>query len=348
MAKTVAYGALLIATAHVLAVLVRYGAALQIGNAIDLEVFMLGYANPRFASALYAVLMPFVASVAIDTNERRLLRAAALAVLSLLWTINIGLDTRAIWFAYLVAVPAALLLVRGRQPLRIAGSLVLSAIIGILVFALFVVGPAGSVASGTVPMLSERLHTLSSRDLLWTLSWTSITQNPLLGLGPMHFATLSNYAGAHPHNWPLQIASEWGLPALGLVLFALVRGVRRVRSSPESGSDLSCSATFAVAIALVYGLVDGNLVMPVSQTAGALALGFTLGSLPAPESLREYRPIQSLISGTAAAAAIAIVISHALGSYSEQSETSSAFQTQYPGAPLTPRFWEQGQIPKGN
>ena len=57
----------------VLAVTVRYGASLHIGKGLDLSVFMLGYANPRFASALYAVLMPFVAAVAVvpETNVVR-------------------------------------------------------------------------------------------------------------------------------------------------------------------------------------------------------------------------------------------------------------------------------------
>ena len=33
----------------------------------------------------------------------------------------------------------------------------------------------------------------------------------------MQFAALNSRVGAHPHNWPLQIAAEWGLPAFALV-----------------------------------------------------------------------------------------------------------------------------------
>ena len=33
--------------------------------------------------------------------------------------------------------------------------------------------------------------------------------NPLLGLGPAHFAYAYNGEGAHPHNFWLQLAAEW-------------------------------------------------------------------------------------------------------------------------------------------
>ncbi len=134
MAQTARYCAVLIAGAHVLAVLVRYVAALHIDKAVDLSVFMLGYANPRFASALYAVVMPFVAAMVINPLERRPLRVAAFASLCLLWTINLGLGTRGIWFAYLLATPALLLLIGGRQLARVVGALAVTALLGLLVF----------------------------------------------------------------------------------------------------------------------------------------------------------------------------------------------------------------------
>ena len=50
--------ALLFATAYVLGVATRYLAAVNLERAIDLDVLILGYANPRFPSALHAVLDP--------------------------------------------------------------------------------------------------------------------------------------------------------------------------------------------------------------------------------------------------------------------------------------------------
>jgi len=344
MSRLARYAALLIAIAHVLAVLVRYGASLHIGKGLDLSVFMLGYANPRFASALYAVLMPFVATVATDARERRALRVSAFLALSLLWTINLGLGTRGIWFAYVLAVPALMLFGGVLRPLRLITSIGISALVGLLIFLVLTnvnSGPAGPTAGVTLPI--ERLQTLTSRDVLWSLAWQAIVQHPLLGLGPMHFSELKSYVGAHPHNWPLQIAAEWGMPALAVLAFVLARTMIRVRSAWRSGAGVNTEALLAALVALVYGLVDGNLLMPVSQSAAALALGVALGSMNSSsvEDGGRHGP-----SATAAVAAIGalIVLGYAASSLGEQIDTTARFRAMYPGEWLVPRFWEQGLL----
>ena len=87
--------ALLFATAYVLGVATRYLAAANLERAIDLDVLILGYANPRFPSALHAVLIPFLAFTVLEKAELRSVRVAAAIVLSLLWAINLGLGTAA-------------------------------------------------------------------------------------------------------------------------------------------------------------------------------------------------------------------------------------------------------------
>ncbi len=345
VARAACYFALLICAAHVLSVLVRFCAALQFGNEIDLSVFMLGYANPRFASSLHALLIPFVALLTVDTRERRALRAAALLVLCLLWTVNLGLGTRGIWFAYGLAVPALLLLNRSSQSIRIVGVLLLTAMIGGLLFQSVIVGAAQGAESSALPLLTERLQTLSRREVLWALSWDATIRNPLLGLGPMHFATLGSEVGAHPHSWPLQIASEWGLPALALLAFALVWSVVRARNSIAWSSDFSIAALLAATVALVYGLVDGMFVMPVSQTASALVLGLWLGStMSTRHDTPPRRLSNSVFIGAVATVATASVCGYALWSYGDQARSIAAFRAQHPDAWLTPRFWDQGQL----
>ena len=63
--------ALLFATAYVLGVATRYLAAVNLERAIDLDVLILGYANPRFPSALHAVLIPFLAFTVLEKAELR-------------------------------------------------------------------------------------------------------------------------------------------------------------------------------------------------------------------------------------------------------------------------------------
>ena len=270
--------ALLFATAYVLGVATRYLAAVNLDRAIDLDVLILGYANPRFPSALHAVLIPFLALTVIEKTELRSLRAGAAVVLSLLWAINLGLGTRGIWFAYAIGIPVTVLLVGWRQMARPVAVLTLTAVAGVgLYFILFSIAPALIGTGAAVQAPTDNLTTVTSREVLWQLSWQAIKSSPWLGMGPMQFAALASHVGAHPHNWPLQIAAEWGLPALGLLAFAIFRLGKAVRHTVTSDYSLA-SMTLAVAVALSLGLVDGNLVMPVSQIGAALAVGMLIGA----------------------------------------------------------------------
>lgn len=345
MAQAARYGAMLIASAHALSVLVRLFASLDLGKGVDLSVFMLGYANPRFSSALYAVLMPFVAAVAIDTRERGLLRIAAFTALCALWTINLGLGTRGIWFAYLVAVPLVSLVFGVRSVVRIVGVIATAAAVGLALFlTITIASPSEVGTSGSFAVPTERLQSLTSREVLWGLSWDAITANPLLGLGPMHFAALKSHVGAHPHNWPLQIASEWGLPALATLLFVLIRALLRTRSGLLSETPGGINAALAMAVALAYGLVDGNLVMPVSQTAVALIIGLTLGSVTALPGFRQLSGWREVANLTVTVASAVVIVSYSVPSLEDQARTKLIFRTDYPGEWLTPRFWEQGLL----
>ena len=105
---------LLFATAYVLGVATRYLAAVNLERAIDLDVLILGYANPRFPSALHAILIPFLALTVIEKTELGRCASCAAVVLSFLWAINLGLGTRGIWFAYALAIPVTVALVGWR------------------------------------------------------------------------------------------------------------------------------------------------------------------------------------------------------------------------------------------
>jgi len=63
----------------------------------------------------------------------------------------------------------------------------------------------------------------SGRAPLWRLAAALIGQHPWLGVGPMHFAHYTGHLhiAAHPHDWLLQVAVEWGLPALACVVVAV-------------------------------------------------------------------------------------------------------------------------------
>lgn len=126
---------------------------------------------------------------------------------------------------------------------------------------------------------SEQVFGLSAREALWRQAWEKIIESPWLGVGPMHFASLGNPVGAHPHQALLQIACEWGLPVFFMIMTVVVtwlaRVVAEVRSTDESeASALRWALLFAVLSSLVQSMVDGVLVMPYPQLWLAIVVGW--------------------------------------------------------------------------
>jgi len=126
----------------------------------------------------------------------------------------------------------------------------------------------------------------SSRWPLWMRAWEMTRAHPWLGVGPSHFAHYGRdmQVGAHPHNWVLQIASEWGIPALLCLMAAIALGLKKmlaVRGQLEpadSKSYLTLAALLTIAVAiLVDGLVSGLIVMPTSQLWIVLYVGCAWG-----------------------------------------------------------------------
>ena len=126
----------------------------------------------------------------------------------------------------------------------------------------------------------------SSRWPLWQRAIELVLSYPWLGVGPLHFAHYSYdlKIAAHPHNAPLQIASEWGLPALialSTLVFsgacALLSAGRTVLPTDFRNQALS-SAFAATGVSIVAdSFVSGLIVMPSSQLWIALYLGCAWG-----------------------------------------------------------------------
>jgi O-antigen ligase len=91
-------------------------------------------------------------------------------------------------------------------------------------------------------------------------------------LGPTQEMRNTRIFNGHPHNFPLLILSEWGLPgaiALGFFIFILLRNFSK--NLPKDNPDLIVPSYYISLIAgLLYSLVSGVTVMPLSQIMGAI------------------------------------------------------------------------------
>jgi hypothetical protein len=98
----------------------------------------------------------------------------------------------------------------------------------------------------------------------------------------MHYAHMPNAKAAHPHNLPLQLAAEWGLPfatlcaaGVGVALVGFMRRLSRLRPDAEALRTGTPLFLGCVAV-LADGMVSGNFVMPVSQIWIAVLVGFSV------------------------------------------------------------------------
>jgi hypothetical protein len=113
-----------------------------------------------------------------------------------------------------------------------------------------------------------------------------------------------------------------------------------------AAADADSLAPLAVVvIGLTYGLVDGNLVMPVSQTGFALSCGVLLGCFfPAASGATPLRRPPAVVATTFALASAACLVAYVLLTLPQQAENEAAWRraSQYPD--LAPRFWQQGLL----
>lgn len=346
------------ATAYVAKVVVVYLAMLTVGpsygQVFNVRELFTGFSNIRFFGHLQTMLLPFLLLPAMlwtKTLNRRLL---LIVVPALWWMLAAASGTRGTWVALTVGV-LAVLLFGGQTGQRWIKWQLSGLVCGLLCYAAFVL---------LVPQLinqpafflhrAEDIVSLSGREVIWTAAIGFFWENLLFGIGPMHFAYYANAIAAHPHNAVLQFMAEWGIPAalLFTVVFAagglaFARWVRRATAGSDAQAGLAAVALLAaLAGAAAQAMVDGIMVMPVSQTLLALLCGWAMGSYFTVRSRMERCAALEKRLGAAiialAAGSIAYGVLPDVGHIEQREDAYLA--TRLPGALLSPRFWAQGWI----
>jgi hypothetical protein len=214
-----------------------------------------------------------------------------------------------------------------RQAVAWCVSLLLSGLAGLVLYLLLYVllpvqrglEPFGLLFSRVARSVSE--DPSSGRLQLWARAWEMVQAHPWVGAGPAHFAHVARDLpyGAHPHNWVLQVASEWGLPALFFLCAALALSISKLLRlrwvvAAKQRDTLTAWLVTGGAI-LVDGLFSGLIVMPVSQLWIALYLGCAWGwTAPLSSSVTEmcrglYGPGRGIARrGFAVLAALLLVV----------------------------------------
>lgn len=264
------------------------------GQSLAWQNLAVGYDNYRFFNHVQTVALPLLALLATRTRRWSPPWFAAWFALSVyaafVWCSGARGTVIAIAVAMLIALSA--LGIGNVWPL--GRTLMLAAVAGALVYIAFILGPGwvGHPLSTGAERSVASLTSDSARLQLWRIALDQIAGSPWLGVGPMHYAHEPNPKAAHPHNVYLQVAAEWGLPMLMLLLAvvarSLVRMARSIRASTTASARAEGAALWLACIALLIdGLVSGNFVMPVAQMWIALCVAWSLAwnrrhSVPAP------------------------------------------------------------------
>jgi hypothetical protein len=331
-----------------------------------------GFSNPRFLGQFHTMVLPLLALACFWKGLPPRYRYAAFVVLVLTWVMALLTATRATWFSCAGAMLFVAVLAPAVTFRLLKVQIAALAIAWVSAWVMFELLPAylHPGAPRALDAFAGRFADplgLSLRDILWMRAIELAGAHPWLGVGPMGLALDLNMVGAHPHNAPLQLAAEWGIPAavaiglavslLGLRFSLLLARSARIqsRSSKDdltagAGPDVPLAAALlsSLASAAVSAMVDGLIVMPYTQVMLCAVLGWTAAVLlPAtrePASTRSqdagYRGMAVVIGLFVAALAWGIG-PHLRG----VSERGAAFETAFPDLRQNlPRLWVQGWL----
>lgn len=241
-----------------------------------------GYANHRLFSHVQTVLLPMLVMVAVSQPINSALARWAIVAAVLGFSL-LALGAGRATGLGIVAGAVAVLLLFGRRSWRFLAALALTAALGGSLYALMVIGwpmLTGASALTSLSLASDGVGSLDQRLYVWQLAWQQFIAHPWLGVGPMHFAHSVNPYGAHPHNAYLQLAAEWGglfaLGVLALVSWGAWRLARTVQAAGDAEAPIGIGLVAACVAVAVDAAFSGNLVMPMSQVAVALLIGFSV------------------------------------------------------------------------
>ena len=341
--------------AYLLLEVAIYMSVLKAGVQPELSQLIVGFDNYRFLNHLQTISMPMLGLMAarMPDRGRRFFWWGITALWWMLLFVSAGRGT-------FVGLTVAMAIVWGT--LRKAATawcraMLLAGLAGLLAYLFFYVAIPllrGLEPFGLLFTTAQRTveNPASGRLQLWIRALELVGQDPWLGAGPLHFAHYGRdlQIAAHPHSWPLQMASEWGMPALLLLCGVLALAMRKLWQlrkiiSPKDQDTLTVWLVTGGAI-LVDGLVSGLIVMPTSQLWIAMYVGCAWGwSYSRSPSVKttDFRPsvVQRILISL-----VALLMSYALvnGIWPEL-EALSVLNTSYSKDTfLAPRIFSNGSF----
>ena len=274
--------------------MVAYASMLLLGMQPHPTDLVKGFDNHRFFNHMQTVSLPLLGLFALSVKDNKSARygyvLSASVLFSAWWMLLFAVGGRGTFIGIAIGLAVALYFLRGRA-VPLCRAMLIAAATGLVGYSLLYVQVPklfGLEPFGLLGIVAER--TLASPDSgrwpLWHLAMDMVMAQPWLGAGPLHFAHVGRFlqSAAHPHNWALQIACEWGVPAFLCLVCLVFLGMRRlvaakhkIQLTDQANFNLLATWLTTGTAILVDGLVSGLMVMPTSQLWIALYVGCALG-----------------------------------------------------------------------
>lgn len=324
----------------------------------------LGFSNYRFFNHLQTWSLPLLVFVYQYYRKTLIsgLRYLLLFFISSWWMLVFASDARGTMLASVCSLIFVGLLYKKKvyEFFKIYG---ITALTGLALYFVLFLYPA----SGGKEILT-RFHD-SGRFEVWMLAFNRILDNPLLGLGPMHFNFVpNNPLMKAPHNIILQFAAEWGIPALflfaGLTLggfYFFVKQSLDLATNETKSDDINLRIALIASLtaALVHALFSGIYNTPLSQLLGTVVIGAILGEYFFASGMslfqeREERTIALYVLITFLFINTAFISIQAGSDIPNLKEREQKYLEKFRSNPekfnrlgFYPRFWNQGLIYEG-
>lgn len=274
----------LIQGGYIVKYLWNYGEVLANGYPLHALSIIDGFSNIRFYGQFLVWTIPFcTAMLAISTH--RWLRLSFGLILAFSWAMADLSGSRSFFLAMLGSSLMVLWLTPALWK-RYTIWLLATAVVGTFLYAILVLWlPVAFASSEPQTLASYSIYRdfsdANGRWDIWLHTLKHALASPWFGLGPMLTAEVDFFkAEAHPHNYLLQWAAEWGLPfTLTLITFLSYQCWRwrvSIQVNPSERALLAAPVAASLGAAIVAGLFDGLAVMPVSLAYLVVMLGIAI------------------------------------------------------------------------
>lgn len=350
-------------------------AAHNAGVDFNFRVSLLHFSWPRFYNQIQSWMVPALVTLPVLFVRNRLAYAICALVLGLQWYIILMTGARgsflsigaAIGFAVIFLQPVRKRLVVWQISGFILGALIYSVVL--LSFesdssqhfkmepskpsvtedkseALNNTQKQGQNSSFFKQSVGKPMTTTSGRIGMWRMTLQDVRDHPLIGIGPMNYACTSSKLIGHPHNFPLQLAAEWGIPAAtaiclfaGILFWKTRRRILQNEYGNKEDKQVAGLLLTGVLAAGFHACLSGVLVMPASQVTGLLICGILFGLLaPLRTVVTEPQAPWKIIPGLFLTLILIGVGCTELRTMEARSELLDSSESQWP------RMWQDSKV----